>query len=355
VVDGFVLLVKRDNALLRQILEDPHHGTFVVLVDAMSKNRGAGAIRLLLSFLDDPHAPSAALSVISKRRDLRFEKYLLKKVGHEPSKVVSRNLKRMTSIGWIRDRIDFLDDLDELCQHAAIQLVMASGIPKRQAFAAIKHVLLCGNAAGRRAAARALDAFQGAAANDLSLQALDDEDPHVQANILVQLRRRGIPGSLPRLIDRINSPHAVVRAAVRESLSEFSFARFLSAFDMLDDEVRASTGALVKKLDPQTVPLLKAEMKSPIRTRRLRALAIAETINVVEALESTVIDLLRDEDHMIRSQAAGALAHCASPSSHDALREALLDSSPAVRENARKSLEAANENQDDGEGRAPVR
>jgi HEAT repeat protein len=340
VVDGLVLLAKRDNAVLCQVLKDPHHAAFVTLVDVLSTNTAGGVIRLLLSFLDDPHAPSVVLSVVAKRCDVQSVRHLLRKVGREPSRVVRKNLRQITSVGWIRERIELLDDLDESCQHAAIRLVMASGIPQANAFAAVKHMLSRGKSAGRRAAAKALEAFQGAAANDLALWALNDDDPQVQANILVQLRGRGIPGALPRLLDRIESPHAVVRAAVRESLSEFSFTRFLAAFEMLDEEVRHSTGTLVKKLDPETIPLLEAEMESPIRTHRLRALAVAETIEAVEELESGIIKMLEDEDHMVRARAAAAMAQCASQTSYDALAEAIHDRSPVVQEAARKSLEA---------------
>jgi HEAT repeat protein len=333
-------LAKRDNPVLRQVLEDPHHAAFVTLVDVLSTSTAGGVIRLLLSFLDDPRAPSVILSVVAKRCDLQLVRHLLRKVGREPSRVVRKNLRQITSLGWIRDRIELLDDLDESCQRAAIQLVMACGIPQANAFAAVKHMLSRGNPAGRREAAKALDAFQGAAANDLALWALNDDDPQVQANILLQLRGRGIPGALPRLLDRIESPHAAVRAAVRESLSEFSFTRFLAAFEMLDEEVRHSTGTLVKKLDPKTIPLLGAELESPIRTHRLRGLAVAETIEAVEELESGIIKMLEDEDHMVRARAAAALAQCTSKTSHDALTQAIHDRSPVVQEAARKSLEA---------------
>ena len=36
-------------------------------------------------------------------------------------------------------------------------------------------------------------------------------DPHVQANVVVQLRERGIPGAISRLIQLLDSPHDVVR------------------------------------------------------------------------------------------------------------------------------------------------
>ena len=79
----------------------------------------------------------------------------------------------------------------------------------------------------------------------------------MQANALRQLRTRGIPGALTRLVDMMESPHEVVRRAVRESLAEFNFKRFLAAYDMLDDEVRRSTGAMVRKIDPEATPQLQ--------------------------------------------------------------------------------------------------
>ena len=170
------------------------------------------------------------------------------------------------------------------------------------------------------------------------MQALADPDPQVQANIIPQLRGRGIPGVLPSLLELVESPYAVVRKAVRESLSEFSFKRFVAAFDMLDEDVRRSTGRLVKKIDPQSVPLLNEELKSPMRTRRLRGLTIARTIDCVESVEGAIVEMLGDEDHLVRMEAATVLADAATPGSVAALQEVLSDSSEVVREAAQRSL-----------------
>ena len=105
----------------------------------------------------------------------------------------------------------------------------------------------------------------------------------------------------------VDSRHAVVRKAARDSLAEFSFRRYLRTFDMLDEDVRQSTAVLVKKIDPQTVPGLKEELLSPARTHRLCAMAIARLMGVVEPLEDLILGLLGDEDHMVRIEAAAAL------------------------------------------------
>ena len=275
VIEAFLMLVGRDNAVLKQLLQSPQLPAAAAMMEAMTRSRRRGVIRLLLSFLDDPHAPAAALQVIAARADLDFIQYLLRKIGHEPSPAVAQNLKRIDSIAWLHGGEAPWRQLDDAAQHALVRLAVAANIPRMQVFGVLESVLRHGNAGGRREAARALADFHGAEANALALKALEDPDPQVQAHIVAQLRSRGIPGVLPGLVGMVDSPHAVIRKAAQESLAEFSFRRFLGAFDLLDDEVRQSTGLLVKKIDPQTGPLLREELHSPVRTRRLRALAIA--------------------------------------------------------------------------------
>jgi hypothetical protein len=337
IIEAFLLLTYRDDAVLRQILQDPYHPAFVVLVEMLSKIPHDAVIRLLLSFFDDPHAPSAILSIVSKRSDAAFVKLFLRKIGREPGPVVARNLKRIEGVAWVRDAA-MLDRCENLEQYAAARLAMTSGIPRAHAFSLVEHLLLHGKPGGRRAAAEALDQFRGADANLLALQALDDDDPEVQAKILIQLRGRGIPGALARLVEMVDSPHEVVRNAARKSLAEFSFSRYLASFDLLDEEVRSSTGDLVKKVDPQTQALLRAELASLVRSRRLRGLAVAQALDLAGEVEDAVVALLGDEDHLVRAQAATALAKCPSEAAREALTEALHDRSPVVQDAVRKSL-----------------
>jgi HEAT repeat protein len=338
VVESFLLLVDRDNAALRQMLGNGHHTAFPAIIDALSKSPQRGVLRLLLSFLEDPHAPASTFAVLGGRSDSRFVHYLMRKIGREPNAAMAANLKRITAIPWLADCRRIIDQLDDAGQHSAIRFVMASGIPRQQAFTVIETVLLNGKPGGRREAARALGDFPGSEANNLAMRALADPDPQVQANLIPQLRGRGIPGVLPNLLALIESPYAAVRNAARESLTEFSFKRFVAAFDMLDDDVRRSTGTLVKKIDPQSVLLLNDELRSPIRTRRLRGLSIARAIDCVEGVEGAIIEMLEDEDHLVRMEAAAALVNGATPAATMALQQALGDSSEVVRAAAERSL-----------------
>ncbi|MCL4190882.1 MAG: hypothetical protein KJZ87_03985 [Thermoguttaceae bacterium] len=307
IVTAFLLLVNRDNITLKRILLEPHHVAFAAVAEEFSQSASAGVVRLLLSFLDDPQAPSAALGMISRRCDERFLASLLHKLARESSPVQAHNLRRINSLAWIEDSLGIVAGLDEQAQRGAVRLFMGASVGRSYAFEIVKHLLLVGKPAGRRAAAEALADFCGAEANELVLLGLEHEDPCVQAALVSQLRSRGIPGTLPRLLRLIDSPHEVVQKAVRENLAEFSFARFLAAFDTLEAEVRRSTGLLVRKIDPQAIPLLVAELQSKLRVRRLRALEIAEAMEAVPAVARWIADLRFDQDIAVRTAAAAVL------------------------------------------------
>ena len=110
----------------------------------------------------------------------------------------------------------------------------------------------------------------------------------------------------------LDHPHEVVRTAARRSLEEFSFDRYLTAFEMLDEKVRCDTGPVVRKVDPTAPRRLAEELDARSRTRRMRAVAVAAAMNLVPQLELKIIQRLTDEDHLVRAEAAKALVQATS-------------------------------------------
>jgi hypothetical protein len=339
VMEAFLLLANRENQVLNRILSNPHHLGFLIVVDVFSKSDHGAIMRLLSSYLDAPQAPSSVLTAIANRSDPKFVRHLLRKVGLDPSPEIKQNLKRVKKLAWLKSPEGILDYLDNSAQLCAVQLIMSSGVSRRQAFGAIEHLLLHGKPGGKREAARVLGEFNGADANALALKALEDSDPQIQASVLMHMRERGIPGILPRLMEFLESPHLEVRRAAQHSLADFSFPRFLGSFDMLDEEVQRSTGALVKRIDPQTWPLLRDELRSIGPARRIKGLRIVRALEATNRMEPEVLSLMRDGDYNVRSEAATTLAECDSPEARRALEEALGDVHPIVRQAAMKSLE----------------
>jgi HEAT repeat protein len=340
VIEAFLMLAKSDNRVIQSILKNTHHVGYLVIIEVMSRSSQDGIVRLLLEYLDIPQAPLAVLNVVTNRCDMKFVRGFLNKIDRNPSEALLQNIKRIGDTAWLQIEQNIIGSLDDDDQRCLVFFIMSSGIARPRVFSIIEYILQRGKPWGRREAARALAAFNGAEANALMFRALDDSDPQVQANVLPHLRRRGIPGTLQRMVKLLDSPHLVVRQAARNGLGEYSFARFLGTFEMMDYEARKTTAAIVKKIDQHTIPLLREELQSQTRSKRIRGLQIVEAMEVAPLLEETIINMLGDEDETLRAEAATALAGCKSPAARLALERAARDPRTKVREAAEKSLRA---------------
>jgi hypothetical protein len=122
-------------------------------------------------------------------------------------------------------------------------------------------------------------------------------------------------------------------------LTEYRLRRFLPAFDLLDDDVRRTTGRLVAKIDPTCVEQLEEELQSSQNKRRVRALEAAAVMGLVDRLEDAVTICSGDDEQAVRIETARALAGAEGDWAGRVLRAMSSDEAFAVREAARESLE----------------
>lgn len=343
VAEAFLRLASRETAGLLEVLNSPHQPGYLPVCDVLARGKHRRVIELLIAFLDDPVAPSAAITIIGRRYDAEFVAELLRKVATQKTPEVQRNLKRLEGIAWAFGDLAVLDDLSDELQQAAIDVVMHSKMKRAQSYRLVAHLLADGKLHARRLAASVFHEFTGAEANSLAVRTLNDADPQVQASLLLHIRARGIPGAVQRLIEKVNSPYDAVQQAARESLSEFNFDRYLASFESLEPDAQESTGDLVKRIDQATLPRLRDELRSGIRGRRLKGLAAVEALRVIEEVEDIVIELLSDNDAFVRAEAARLLARSTTPNSRAALEIATLDASPLVKEAAEQALQEQNQ------------
>ncbi len=339
VVESLVLVAKPQNVSLRYLLQQPGSETHDAVVEVLTQSTRGGVIRMLLAFLEDPLMPQAVRKVLVGRSDVKFVEHLSLFVGSKPSKAVVETLPQFDGFAWATADAGVLVQLSEQAQAYAVNVLTGSGMkaPARQE--ALGALLLEGKPAGRRAAAQALADIESPEANALVVRALTDEDGEVRAQAIRQLRARKIPGALSLLIRMVGSTEEPIREALREALPEFSFRQFLASLDSLDERSAQTVGQVVRWIDRDPVSQLIQEMKHLSPVRRRRATQAADAMNMVSAVEPQVIELLNDDDHVVRQAAAKALADCGTQPSWEALRDALLDRSVIVQEAAEHSLE----------------
>lgn len=339
VIEAFLLVAYREHPLLRQLIGDKNAVGHELAVTMLSKATRPGIVRLLLEFLEEQQPNQAALDIIARRDDHTYVTMLLDKIGQTSSPLAMLNLKRVASIAWINPDQGVLADLSGQAQASAVTVIMAAGVKRDAAFNAIVWLLRHGKPEGRQAAAEALAHFQGNAANELAHEASLDSDSLVRAAGLRQIRDRGIPGALARLIEAVDHEHESVRQAARDSLPEFRTKRFFSGFEAMTESVRETTGRLVYKIDPHAQTTLREEFASPSNTLRLRAVHVAMAMGAASAVAEELRELLlRDADFSVRAAAAQALRDDHSSETREALRNAMSDASHAVQQAASDSL-----------------
>jgi hypothetical protein len=337
-LEAFLLVAKQHNATLRRVLRDPTARARHALVEVMSTSARGGVIRLLLGFLEDPQLPQAVKGVIAGRADKKFVEHLLQRTGPRPSRSVTKTRARIDSVAWASPDNPLLAELDGPAQYNAVQLLMATSMDRKRLFDLIRFFLMEGKPGGRRAAADRLAEFDGPEADALAVQALADDAPGVRAHLIRQIPSRQIPNAMSLLIGMVDTPQEEVRGALREAMPEFTYGQFIANCESLPEELLPTAGHLVRKIDTDVRPKLAEDMEKPSRVRRRLAVLATGAMGLVGELESSIIERLSDDDHMVRVAAANVLAESETMPSWEALRDALFDRSVAVQEAAEQSL-----------------
>jgi hypothetical protein len=337
VVEAFLILTKPQNVGFRHALHQTGGATNAIL-EILEKSPHGGVVRLLLSFLEDSMMPQAIRRILGKRSDAKFVENFVLAAAERMSKA-AESLAKFDGFPWVDDGGSMVVRMSGPSQACLVQVLRASAVRPARILGLLEHMLREGAVEGRRAAAFALVEIQSPAVEELILRFLDDPDPVVQATLVRQVRARGMAHAMSILLKYFDTPHEEVRAALRETLPELTVAHFVANLDHIDESMLQATGQMVRKIDADAAGKLKAEMQRLSPVRRRRAVLAANAMGLAAELESQLIQLLGDDDHMVRLATAQALEEVGTKPSWEALMAALLDRSVIVQEAAEKSLE----------------
>ena len=338
IIEAFLLLAKRENTTLLRILQDADDPVHPLLIRIFETSRRPGVVRLLIDLLENRQTPRKALNIIRHRTDRRFLKNLFTRFSDKTSDRAASNLGRVESFDWAGGDLGQLTALEDLCQRGAVAIAVHSGIDRQVALQVVCRLARDGSDVGRTAALAATTNFEGAKVDRLVLDGLEDSSPSVQAEAARQLSQRSVPGSTKLLIGLLESPYEEVASAARQNFTDFTIERYLEKFESLSSDARREAGDLVRRVDEKAADALRVELAVEVDARRLRAIEVAAATKLTETLDGELSDLLADENHLIRAEATRVLATVDTETARDALRGALVDPSPIVRQIAEEGL-----------------
>jgi HEAT repeat protein len=344
VVVAFLMLVPHDHAVLRELLSNTFHPAQPIAFEILRANTSPGVLRLVFELFKDTKTSMEVLQLIASRSDVELVGYLLRSLKRPIPLRVRNNLARIHSVNWLQDSRDVLFACSGAEQATAVELAVATGMRRAKVLSLLSALAEQGQAEGRRAAIDALADFPGPRADSMVRRALDDSDPIVQAAAVRQLRRRKLPDALATVVAKLDAEDVPVREAARESLSEFTFVRYITAYPKMSQAERRVDGRIVGKVDVRAADGLRRELKAPSPSIRLRAVQVAENMELIADVADTLVSLLRDnrEDLGVRAAAARVLGRCQLPAAEQALHELATDAPPALRQDVLESLISMN-------------
>jgi HEAT repeat protein len=131
-----------------------------------------------------------------------------------------------------------------------------------------------------------------------------------------------------------------VRRVISRSIGQVGFDHFWMRFDRLDKATRKSAGRAMMKLLPDAVQRLGRRLSGGPIEQRLKAMQIAQDLDLGEGLVSHLMPLCQHPHPKVRSKAVAILSELHSVPPQVVLEKALHDTDPRVRANAIEVLEA---------------
>jgi hypothetical protein len=338
-----LVLGEADDPAVRNLLTDGDSAAGHATWQLLEESRHPGVMKLVASLLTNRIAADRLVEIIERRDDPEFVLQLLRLVPDRFSETLRANLQRVSTLAWIDPaEVDF-DWVPPGLQGRLVELVSTSDVGQDLILDAQQWVVRNGGVIGRMAAVEALAATQNDAMERAIAEGLLSDDPEVQAWATSQLREHNIPQAFSLLIERLDSPLQPVRDAAREELESFDLYRMLDLYDHLKPHVCRRAGELIRKIDPETLQRLESELRSPLRSRRIRAVHGARAMGLHAEIAPVLLEMLHDDDHTILRAVIDALADLRLPDVRDELQRLRTHESPRIQRAAESVLRSMGE------------
>ena len=324
-----------------ELFRNPTHPVYTALAGMVQTENDEFIYQFIVESLEAPKVPGLILAALSNRTDLPFLQYLFENMDSPPSSFFQANLQRIHRFDWIASLRTLLPHFSEKAQQRLLELLKFSDLPHEEVYKVCRQIFQFGKSAGRCAALVEIANVSLEESKEIVTEAIDDDDPNVQATALRQIRKLHSTQGMMLILQKIDSPHPVVREAVKMMLPEFQIRRFLNSFDQLNDEQRVQTLKIIRRIDPTLPEVLAVEIQGDNAVMKARALKTIEIGNLVGLLEEPLCAvLLQDTTAVLRVKAAALLADGKREISYHSLLQAThKDTSLDVRLTAKASLE----------------
>jgi hypothetical protein len=174
----------------------------------------------------------------------------------------------------------------------------------------------------------------------LLISFLNDSDQRLVRLAARELVRRKPLDYENILIRQMERAPDAVRRVIGRAVGHAAFESYWERFDRMDQAARASAGHNMVRVLPDVMQRLERRMRGGPLEQRIKAIHMAQELNLAEALMAPLLAACRDPNPKLRSKAVALLAAVRSPPPQMLLETVINDADPRVRANAIEVLES---------------
>src|SRR5882672_4992416 len=169
---------------------------------------------------------------------------------------------------------------------------------------------------------------------------LTDPDERLSRLAVREIVRRRPADFENMLIKLTTTAPESVRRVISRAVGQVGFENFWDRWDRLDGETRKAAGRAMLKVLSDGLKRLERKIRSGPVEQRIKAISIAQELQVADSLEQVLKQACADPNPKLRSKAVLVLAEITGTPPEMLLEKVLHDVDPRVRANAIEVLEA---------------
>lgn len=320
-----------DDAAVRYIFTKRGDNCRDAAAKLLTEDSQPALLDLLCDFLAYHAPPAAVLDVVRKRNDFEFVLHLLKQLPKQPSGYLAFNLAKLTDLSWLQDSMEIVERLPASVHDRLVAVINHAPLEDEARTRLKAWIIRQSGAAGREASSDVLKLLPEAEASRILHDALQDADPEVEAWATHRLRAQKLPDTFGELVKRLDRNLDLVRDAARDELFSFDLNYLLKIFGDLSPGQSRQCGQALLKINPNAPEELIREIDHPFRRRRIRAIAAAAAIGLLDEVLPSLLEKLDDPEASVRCTAIEALGRNPSPEAVQAIRKMTSDPHRQVR------------------------
>ena len=340
ILAAFFNIAALSSPVLHEVLHEPRSKALTLAADVLARRRYIDIPnRLLYAYLSSQHPPALVQQLWQTRSEKDFIRGFLDTIQQDQSPHGTDHLKELQQPNWLSSLNLSVMGLTTTQQKGLIELLDRAIIEDTVSRRTWHKLIVDGAATLHERCLEELRSDHSAETDRLFLSLAHHSRAKIRAQALRVIHERQIPKADEVLFHALDDSEPEVFEAARTGLNKYSLKHYLKNRHDLDPAQKELAIKIIKKIEPKLTERLKEQLHAASPPSVIDAVEVTIALKKCEALEDSLIELLRHDSAEIRSLACEALGESRNEAVIEHIKLGLNDKAAEVRDSAQASLD----------------